>query len=145
LGTRTRIRRNSAYAAITLTAVTVSRIRMFSVFALIAVSTLPMKPVFPANMKNKGLRFKVIAQEAIDWYTEHGWKDVKSFRIRMNIILKDFGDRIADEIKPSDAWLSAHKCAPAAKNRYKTYSGETFANGKVTSNPSTACGAEAGK
>jgi site-specific recombinase XerD len=95
----------------------------------------------PANMKHKGLRFKVIAQEAIDWYIEHGRKDVKSFRIRMNILLKDFGDRIADDIKPSDidAWLSSRKCAPATKNRYKNVFGRTFKNalasGKVTSNP----------
>ena len=95
----------------------------------------------PTNMKHKGLRFKVIAQEAIDWYIEHGRKDVKSFRIRMNIILKDFGERVADDIKPSDidAWLSAHKCAAATKNRYKNVFGRTFKNaladGKVTSNP----------
>jgi integrase len=95
----------------------------------------------PANMKHKGLRFKVIAQEAIDWYIEHGRKDVRSFRIRMNILLKDFGERIADDIKPSDidAWLSARKCAPATKNRYKNVFGRTFKNaladGKVTSNP----------
>ena len=95
----------------------------------------------PTNMKHKGLRFKVIAQEAIDWYIEHGRKDVKSFRIRMNIILKDFGERVADDIKPSDidAWLSARKCAPATKNRYKNVFGRTFKNaladGKVTSNP----------
>jgi integrase len=66
---------------------------------------------------------------------------VKSFRIRMNILLKDFGDRIADDIKPSDidAWLSSRKCAPATKNRYKNVFGRTFKNalasGKVTSNP----------
>lgn len=95
----------------------------------------------PTNMKHKGIRFKVIAQEAIDWYIAHGRKDVKSFRIRMNIILKDFGDRIADDIKPSDidAWLSARKCAPATKNRYKNVFGRTFKNaladGKVTTNP----------
>jgi hypothetical protein len=92
-------------------------------------------------MKHKGLRFKVIAQEAIDWYIEHGRKDVKGFRIRMNIILKAFGDRIADDVKPSDidAWLSARNCAPATKNRYKNVFGRTFKNalssGKVTSNP----------
>jgi hypothetical protein len=34
----------------------------------------------PSNMKYKGFRFKVIAQEAIDWYIEHGRKDVKAFR-----------------------------------------------------------------
>jgi site-specific recombinase XerD len=95
----------------------------------------------PANMKHKGVRFKVIAQEAIDWYISHGRKDVRSFRIRMNIILKTFGDRIADQIKPSeiDAWLSEHKCSPATKNRYKNVFGKTFkialADGKVTSNP----------
>lgn len=95
----------------------------------------------PANMKHKGLRFKVIAQEAIDWYIEHGRKDVRSFKIRMNIILKDFGDRVADDIKPSDidGRLSARKNAPATKNRYKNVFGRTFknalANGKVTSNP----------
>ena len=80
----------------------------------------------PNNMKHKGIRFHVIAQEAINWYIEHGRKDLKGFRIRMNIILKDFGDRIADEIKPSDidAWLSAHNCAPATKNRYKNVFGK---------------------
>jgi len=95
----------------------------------------------PANMKHKGLKFRTIAEEAIDWYIEHGRKDVRSFRIRMNVILKDFGDRIADDIKPSDidAWLSARKCAPATKNRYKNVFGRTFknalANGKVATNP----------
>jgi integrase len=71
----------------------------------------------PANMKNKGVKFKVIGLHAIDWYIEHGRKDVKNFRIRMNIILKDFGDRIADQIKPSeiDDWLRAHDWAPATQ------------------------------
>jgi site-specific recombinase XerD len=95
----------------------------------------------PTNMKNKGLKFGVIGKEAIDWYIEHGRKDVRSFRIRMNIILSDFGERIADEIKPSeiDDWLKAHDWAPATKNRYKNVFGKTFkiafADGKVTSNP----------
>jgi hypothetical protein len=82
----------------------------------------------PANMKNKGVKFRVIGLHAIDWYIEHGRKDVKNFRIRMNIILKDFGDRIADEIKPSeiDAWLKGHDWSPATKNRYKNVFGRTF-------------------
>jgi hypothetical protein len=41
------------------------------------------------TMKHKGIRFHVIAQEAISWYIEHGRKDLKGFRIRMNILLKD--------------------------------------------------------
>jgi integrase len=95
----------------------------------------------PANMKNKGVKFKVIGLHALDWYIEHGRKDVKNFRIRMNIILKDFGDRIADEIKPSeiDAWLKGHDWSPATKNRYKNVFGKAFkiafADGKVSGNP----------
>jgi site-specific recombinase XerD len=95
----------------------------------------------PANMKNKGVKFQVIGKQALDWYIEHGRKDVKNFRIRMNIILKDFGERVADEIKPSeiDDWLKKHDWSPATKNRYKNVFGRTFKNaladGKVTSNP----------
>jgi hypothetical protein len=64
----------------------------------------------------QGPSIKAIAREAIDRYIEHGRKDVKSFRVRMNIILKDFGNRIAGDIKPSDidAWLTGRKCAPAS-------------------------------
>ena len=60
----------------------------------------------------------------------------------MKIILKDFGNLIADEIKPSeiDGWLKAHQdWAPATKNRYKNVFGKTFkialADGKVSGNP----------
>ena len=93
-------------------------------------------------MKNKGVKFETIGTQAVDWYIEHGRKDVRSFRIRMNIILKDFGNLVADEIKPSDidGWLKAHQdWAPATKNRYKNVFGKTFkiafADGKVSGNP----------
>ena len=95
----------------------------------------------PAKMKKRGVKFVTIGLHALDWYVEHGRKDVKNFRIRMNIILKDFGDRVADEIKPSeiDAWLKKHDWSPATKNRYKNVFGKTFkiafADGKVSGNP----------
>jgi integrase len=95
----------------------------------------------PANMKNRGVKFEVIGKHALEWYIEHGRKDVKNFRIRMNIILKDFGNRVADEIKPSeiDDWLKKHDWSPATKNRYKNVFGKTFkiafADGKVSGNP----------
>ena len=95
----------------------------------------------PANMKNKGVKFEVIGKHALEWYIEHGRKDVKNFCIRMNIILKDFGNRVADEIKPSeiDDWLKKHDWSPATKNRYKNVFGKTFkialADGKVSGNP----------
>jgi hypothetical protein len=95
----------------------------------------------PANMKDKGIRFSVLAQEAIDWYVNHDRKDVRNFKGRMKFILEAFADRVADEIKPSDIdlWISSHKWSAATKNRYKNVFGKTFkialADGKVTSNP----------
>jgi site-specific recombinase XerD len=95
----------------------------------------------PKNLKHRGVRFKIIAQPAIDWYINHEQKDLRSFRGRMKIILADFGERVADEIKPSeiDTWLAAHDWSPATKNRYKSVFSKTFkialADGKVSANP----------
>jgi site-specific recombinase XerD len=95
----------------------------------------------PANMKDKGIKFSVLAQEAIDWYVNHNRRDVRNFKGRMKFILEAFADRVADEIKPSDidTWISSHKWSAATKNRYKNVFGKTFkialADGKVTSNP----------
>jgi integrase len=94
----------------------------------------------PANMRHKGVKFSVLAQEAIDWYINHERRDVRNFKGRMKLIVEAFGDRVADEIKPSDidAWISAHEWSPATKNRYKNVFGKTFkialADGKVTGN-----------
>jgi site-specific recombinase XerD len=95
----------------------------------------------PANMKDKGIKFSVLTQEAIDWYVSHDRRDVRNFKGRMKSILEAFGDRVADEIKPSeiDAWIGSHEWSPATKNRYKNVFGKTFkialADGKVTTNP----------
>ena len=56
----------------------------------------------PANMKDKGIKFSVLAQEAIDWYVNHDRRDVRNFKGRMKFILEAFADRVADEIKLSD-------------------------------------------
>ncbi len=95
----------------------------------------------PANMKDKGIKFSMLAQEAIDWYVNHDRRDVRNFKGRMKFILETFADRVADEIKPSDidAWISSHKWSAATKNRYKNVFGKTYkialADGKVTTNP----------
>jgi hypothetical protein len=64
----------------------------------------------PANMRQKGIKFSAIAQDAIDWYENHDRKDVRIFKSRMKTILDAFSHRIADDIKPSDidTWLGAH-------------------------------------
>jgi len=36
----------------------------------------------PANMKHKGVKFGVIAQEAIDWYINHERRDLHNFKGR---------------------------------------------------------------
>lgn len=95
----------------------------------------------PANIRQKGIKFSVIAQDAINWYESPDRKDVRNFKSRKRTILEAFGDRIADEIKPSDIddWLGAHKWSPATKNRYENVFGKSFkialADGKVTNNP----------
>ncbi|HEX4757858.1 MAG TPA: hypothetical protein VH308_07740 [Terracidiphilus sp.] len=75
----------------------------------------------PANMKDKGIRFSVLAKEAIDWYVSHDRRDVRNFKGRLKFIVEAFGDRIADESKPSeiDAWIGSHKWSSATKNRYR--------------------------
>jgi hypothetical protein len=47
----------------------------------------------PANMKDKGIKFAVLAQEAIDWYVNHDRRDVRNFKGRMKLILEAFADR----------------------------------------------------
>jgi hypothetical protein len=39
----------------------------------------------PANMKDKGIKFSVLAQEAIDWYINHDRRDVRNFKGRMKL------------------------------------------------------------
>jgi integrase len=95
----------------------------------------------PANLRHKGVKFKVIAAEAIQWYVNHERKDVRNFKSRMAFIVEYFGERVANDIRPSeiDNWISSHDWAPATKNRYKNVFGKTFkialADGKVTGNP----------
>jgi integrase len=95
----------------------------------------------PANLRQRGIKFSAIGRDAIERYQSHDRKDVRNFLSRMKIILEDFGNRIAEDIKPSeiDCWLGAHDWTPATKNRYKNVFGKTYkialADGKVTNNP----------
>ena len=43
----------------------------------------------PANVKDKGIKFKVIAQEAIEWYANHERKDLRNFKSRMALIVEN--------------------------------------------------------
>ena len=47
----------------------------------------------PANMKDKGIKFSVLAQEAINWYINRARRDVRNFKGRMKYILEAFSVR----------------------------------------------------
>ena len=94
----------------------------------------------PSNLRNAGVKFRELADAILAFSASHH-KDTKNVKIRMAKILSDFGDRIADNIKPEeiDAWLTAHTNTPATSNRYRALFRfvyrEALRNGKVTSNP----------
>jgi hypothetical protein len=47
----------------------------------------------PTNVKDKGIKFKVIAQEAIEWHVNHERKDLRNFKSRTALIVATFGER----------------------------------------------------
>jgi integrase len=97
---------------------------------------------FPVNMRRQGITVAQIGQQAIDWYSNHNRKDLRTFTGRMNSIIAALGRVEADSLKPSqiDAWLSTHsEWSPATANRYKTVLSKAYQlavkNGDVSSNP----------
>jgi integrase len=95
----------------------------------------------PANLRTKGIKFSEIAEEAEEWYVNHGKKDLRTVKNRMKRLVKDFGTQVADTIGPAqiDQWLSKQAWTPATCNRYKALLSKTFkialAAGKVAMNP----------
>jgi hypothetical protein len=51
----------------------------------------------PINMMQKGTKFRVISQEAIDWYLNHDLKDVRNLKCRRMFIQESFGDGRRDQ------------------------------------------------
>jgi integrase len=96
----------------------------------------------PANLRAKGILFSEIAKDALNWYTSHDKKDIRTVISRMKALVEEFGDIPADKITPAqiDHWISSHKqWTPATGNRYKALLSKTFkialASGKMSSNP----------
>ncbi|WP_446744775.1 ATP-binding protein [Silvibacterium acidisoli] len=56
----------------------------------------------PLNLKQRGIRFKEIGEDAVAWYENHGQKDLRSFRLRMNMIYTDFADLVF--LENGDLW-----------------------------------------
>jgi integrase len=101
---------------------------------------------FPKNIKLAhldGVKFRELAVDAMRNYRQNGGQDCRNFEGRMELILEEFGDRVAANIKPAELldWLSDpdHDWLPGTRNRYRNVVGKTYkiamANSKVTSNP----------
>jgi site-specific recombinase XerD len=94
----------------------------------------------PANLRSAGVRFRELT-DAILAYSASHHRDSRNIKSRINRVLPDFGDRVAESIKPEeiDAWLSKHTVTAATANRYRALFSlvyrEALRNGKVSGNP----------
>jgi hypothetical protein len=104
----------------------------------------------PPNLRNKGITFAQIAEEAVAWSAEFHPKDIRTVRSRMSLLVDVFGARAAEDISGQaiDLWLTSQtQWAPATKNRYRALISMTYRqamrNGKVKSNPARLVAARA--
>ena len=94
----------------------------------------------PDSLRRGSIRFGVLADD-IRRYSENHHRDPSHVESRLNRILPDFGERLADQIKPADidAWIANNTRTPATGNRYRALFSlifrEALRNRKVTSNP----------
>jgi len=94
----------------------------------------------PANLRSAGVRFRELA-DAILAYSASHHRDTRNIKSRIGKVLPDFGERVAEGIKPEeiDSWLATHTVSAATANRYRALFSlvfrEALRNGKVSSNP----------
>jgi len=94
----------------------------------------------PENMRRASIRFGQLAED-IRLYSQKHHRDQGHIESRLKLILPDFGNRLADQIKPEDidGWIARNTKAAATANRYRALFSlvfrEALRNGKVTSNP----------
>lgn len=94
----------------------------------------------PENLRNQGVRFKELVEATLVYSASHH-RDTRTVKNRLEHILPQFAERIAEQIMPEeiDAWLTANTKTPATSNRYRALFSlvfrEALRNRKVTSNP----------
>lgn len=94
----------------------------------------------PTNLRAAGIKFKELSNAALE-FSKHHHEDTRNVESRIKRITPDFGDRSAENIKPSeiDGWIAQNCKTPATGNRYRAVFSlifrEALRNGKVTSNP----------
>lgn len=86
------------------------------------------------------IRFSALATEVLAFSDKHH-RDTRNVISRLKRITEDFGDRVADQIKPAqiDQWIADNTKTAATANRYRALFSlvfrEALRNGNVTSNP----------
>jgi integrase len=94
----------------------------------------------PENMRRASIRFGQLAED-IRRYSEKHHRDQGHIESRLKRILRDFENRLADQIKPEDIdnWIAINTETAATANRYRALFSlifrEALRNGKVTANP----------
>jgi hypothetical protein len=69
-------------------------------------------------MRRSALRFKVICDDALVYSKKHH-RNFRTVNYQLQRVTRDFGDMLADSIKPAeiDLWLSKTTKTPATSNR----------------------------
>lgn len=94
----------------------------------------------PANLRSAGVRFREMADAILACSASHH-RDTRNIKSRIRKVLPDFGERVAEGIKPEeiDSWLATHTVSAATANRYRALFSlifrEALRNRKVSSNP----------
>lgn len=80
------------------------------------------KQLDTANLRHKGAKFNVLAEDAVTWTLNNKPKHIRHVQSRMKSINAEFGERVAAEIEAADIerWLNGQThWAPATKNRHR--------------------------
>jgi site-specific recombinase XerD len=95
----------------------------------------------PDNIRHRGITFQQLADAILVHVAQHGYKDQRNVRSRLDKLCKDFGPFEAEKILPEHItdWLSANTNTPATSNRYKATISlvyrEGLRNRRVSTNP----------
>jgi integrase len=97
----------------------------------------------PSTLRDRGIRFREIGQEAIDWYKRTGKKDLRTFTQRMTAVMESpIGQKPANDLTHEDIerWINGHHhWSPATRNRFKTVISRAYSlamkSRKVITNP----------
>jgi site-specific recombinase XerD len=83
----------------------------------------------PANLRRKGETLAVVINRAIDWYTSHRPRSLRTASTHLETTKADLGHKVAADLTPDDIdrWISSHKdWTPATMNRYKATLGRAL-------------------